>query len=140
MARVHTAGLGSVSDDGDRVRARRERLGMAKNELADMAGVSRDTLAAIEAGEGFRRTSLTKIERALDSIEQEVGIDAPPIAVPAPGASGPHVVTIRGTRGGDVDVVVSGSIDDIDKLAATVERLLLATEKKKVDEDENGPK
>ena len=139
VAREKRADSVPVSSEGDAVRRRREHLGMHKNELADAAGVSRDTLAAIEAGEGFRRVSLTKIERALDAAEEEAGIGAPP-PPPQPRAGEPHMVTIRGTRGGDVDVVVSGPIDDIDKLAATVERLLLATEKKKDDEPENGPK
>jgi len=138
VAREKRADSVPVSSEGDAVRRRREHLGMHKNELADAAGVSRDTRAAIEAGEGFRRVSLTKIERALDAAEEEAGIGAPP--PPQPRAGEPHMVTIRGTRGGDVDVVVSGPIDDIDKLAATVERLLLATEKKKDDEPENGPK
>ena len=124
MAREKRADSGPVSSEGDIVRRRRERLGMHKGELAEAAGVNRDTLAAIEAGEGFRRVSLTKIERALDAAEQEAGIGTPPLETPAPSEPAtPHVVTIRSSRG-DIDVVVSGPIEDIDKLAATVERLL----------------
>jgi len=137
MAREKRADSGAVSTEGDSVRRRREHLGMHKNELADAAGVSRDTLAAIEAGEGFRRVSLTKIERALDAAEEEAGLGTPPPRHPEPrDPREPHMVTIRGTRGGDIDVVVSGPIDDIDKLAETVERLLLATEPKKDQGDE----
>jgi len=133
MAARITAQSGGVSDDGERVKARRERLGLDKLHLAEQAGVSRETLAAIENGQGFRRSTLTKIERVLDALEEEAGIGFPP-ARHEP--SEPHIVTIRGTRGGDVDVVVSGPIDDIDKLAETVERQLLATEKKKDQGDE----
>jgi len=57
---------------------------MTKVELAEEAGVSRHTVAAIEKGEGFTRSSLTKIMRALDSVEEEAGMNAPPPA-PAPG-------------------------------------------------------
>jgi len=138
VAARNTADFAGVSDDGDRVRRRRERLGIDKLHLAKEAGVSRETLAAVERGEGFRRSTLTKIERVLTALEEEAGFGTSPPA--ELGAGEPHMVTIRGTRAGDVDVVVSGPIDDIDKLAATVERLLLATEKKKVDEGENGPK
>lgn len=136
MARQDRADFGNVSDDGDRVRARRERLGLDKLHLAQEAGISRETLAAIEDGKGFRRSSLTKIERVLEALEAEAGMDAQPANTAAqPGD--PHVVTIRGTRGGDIDVVVSGPIEDIDKLAATVERLLRTSEERKV-QAENG--
>src|SRR5689334_10955415 len=121
-----------TGDEGNHVRLRRERLGMDKSQLAREAGVSRETLAAIERGEGFRRSTLTKIEHALDEAEKEAGLEAAPLPAPPAAQSGsatsdPHVVTIRGTRGGDIDVVVSGPIGDIDKLAETVERLLRST-------------
>lgn len=56
---------------------------MSQAELAREAGVNRDTVAAIERGQGFRRSSLTKIEKALDAIEEESGIHTPP-PVPQP--------------------------------------------------------
>jgi transcriptional regulator with XRE-family HTH domain len=116
-----------VTTEGDEVRARRERLGMHKGELAESAGVNRDTLAAIEAGEGFRRVSLTKIERALDVAEAEAGIDTPPPAAAPSDQPGPRMVSFRiGGLVGDVNVVVEGPIDDIDKLRETVELLLHA--------------
>lgn len=59
--------------EGDRVKARRERVGWDKQPFARRAGVSRATLASIENGQGFNRSSLTKIEKALDEIEEEAG-------------------------------------------------------------------
>lgn len=67
-----------MGEDAERLRARRERLGMSQAELAREAGINRDTVAAIERGQGFRRSSLTKLEKALDAVEEEVGIDVPP--------------------------------------------------------------
>ena len=67
MNRLGKEHLAGVSEEGDRVRARRERLGMSKSDLAAEAKVNRNTLAAIEAGESFNRTTLAKIERALTS-------------------------------------------------------------------------
>jgi len=133
MARLGRGEFGDMNEEGERVKARRERLGMEKIDLARAAGVHRNTLAALENGESYNRSTLRKVELALGEAEHEAGIDTPR---PAASAGEPHMVTIRGTRGGDVDVVVSGPIEDIDKLAETVERLLLATEPKKDQGDE----
>lgn len=78
MNRLGKEHLADVSEEGARVRTRRERLGETVKGLAAEAKVSRNTLAAIEAGESFNRTTLAKIERALDSLEHEAGIDSPP--------------------------------------------------------------
>lgn len=109
MPRLDKEHSGDVSDEGDRIRARRERLGLDKRHLAADAGISRETLAAIEGGQGFRRTSLTKIERVLDKLEAMAGLDAPP-AAPASDQGSSSMVTFRlGKLTGDVDVVVEGS-------------------------------
>lgn len=60
-------------EDGQRVRERRGRLGVDKKSLAEKAGVNRSTLAAIEAGESYNRTTLAKIQRALDTLEVRAG-------------------------------------------------------------------
>ena len=122
MARQDTAQSGPVSDEGDNVRRRRERLGMSKGELADAAGVNRDTLAAIESGEGFRRVSLTKIERALLTAEQEAGLDAPPAVKPEP-TSAPRMVVVR-IKSEHGEVVVEGPVEDIATLRAEALALL----------------
>src|SRR4051812_31490803 len=119
MAREKQAESAPVSSEGDSVRRRRERLGLHKNELADAAGVSRDTLAAIESGEGFRRTSLTKIEQALEAAEVEAGIDAPsPEQEPESVQSRPVVINLDGGA-----VVVEGPIENLEALIAAAERL-----------------
>lgn len=69
-----------MSNEGERLRQRRERLGIDKKALAEAAGVNRNTLAAIENGESFNRSSLAKLERVLDELEHEAGLDAPPAA------------------------------------------------------------
>lgn len=122
MARLNREQSGDVSDDGDRVKARRERLGMDKIDLAKEAGVSRDTLAAIEAGEGFRRSSLTKIEKALDALEEEVGIDSPP-GRPQETAERFLEFTVNGLYGAE-SVVVRGPVEDREALLEMVERLM----------------
>lgn len=122
MARLDKEQSGVMSDDGQRVRARRERLGMGKRELAAMAGVARDTLAAIEEGQGFRRSSLTKIERALDEAEAEAGIDAPPAKV---SADEQDLVEFRveGVLGVQA-VVVRGPVRDVREFEGSIARIL----------------
>lgn len=116
MAREVRADSSPVSDEGDAVKRRRERLGWNIGELADAAGVNRDTVSAIEAGEGFRRSSLTKIENALQSAEDEAGISAPP----AP-AAGLVEIEVDGDR-----IVVRGPVTDPDLVVDMVARLLAA--------------
>ena len=126
MAPRNAADFGIVSDDGDRIRARRERLGVDKRHLAAEAGISRETLAAIEGGQGFRRTSLTKIERVLDKLEEEAGMTETKQAPSEPAAE-PQLVTIRLPSGAGADIVVSGPVGSIDKLRETAEALLRAS-------------
>lgn len=122
MVRLNAAHSGVMSEEGDRVTARRERLHMSKVELAEMADVSRDTLAAIEAGEGFRRSSLTKIEQALEAAEAEAGIDAPPVTV---AADDQDLVEFRieGVLGVQ-SVVVRGPVRDVREFEGSIARIL----------------
>lgn len=78
MARKRAEHSGVMGDDAERLRARRQRLDLSQEALAQKAHVNRDTIAAIERGQGFRRSSLTKIEKALDDLEHEAGLDVPP--------------------------------------------------------------
>ena len=126
MARKDSADSGVMSDEGDRVRARRERLNMSKLELAGLADVSRDTLAAIEDGLGFRRSSLTKIEQALDAAEQEAGITAP---LPAAREDAPRLATFDVSGEGGFHIVVSGPIEDADVLKRQVVDIIQAMRK-----------
>lgn len=119
MAARNTANSSDVSDDGDRIRARRERLGVDKRHLAAEAGISRETLAAIEGGQGFRRTSLTKIERVLDRLEEEAGMTEQP---PAP-TNAPRMVVVR-IKSEHGEVVVEGPVEDIATLRAEALALL----------------
>jgi transcriptional regulator with XRE-family HTH domain len=78
LARKKAEQSGGMEEDAERVRARRVRLGIPQAELAREARVSRTTLRAIEGGEGFQRSTLAKIERTLDELEHEAGLDVPP--------------------------------------------------------------
>ena len=123
------SGLVDNESRGKALRARRLRHGIKSlRQLAMQSGVSRGVVTAAEEGTATDE-AYDRLEAWFDRFEEETGSDRPA------DTSSPHMVTIRGTRAGDVDVVVSGPIDDIDKLAETVERLLLATERKKAAEE-----
>lgn len=121
MTRENRADSGPVSDDGDRVRLRRERAQLHVNELAELAGVNRDTLSAIEAGKGFRRTSLSKVENALTQFEELHGITAPPLPEQTVQATGPRIVTLRNDVG---EVVLDRTGMTEEELVSTARALL----------------
>lgn len=112
-----------MSVEGDRVVARRQRLGMDKSRLASEAGVSRDTLNAIERGQGFRNSSLRKIERVLDAREQEAGITEPVEVAPVASASQSRIVIIR-LKNDVGEVVLEGPAENQASLIADAQRLL----------------
>ena len=136
MARKDRADLPDMNTEGSQVRARRERLGMGIKDLATEAGVSRDTLSDLESGtKDFRQATLYKVQRALDRIESESGIDAPP-----PGEGGearPGLVRfeVRGVYGADA-LVVEGPIDNIAELEEAVDRIMRRVQGRSADEGE----
>lgn len=138
---MHAVAYGAQSgfvtnDRGAEIQRRLDRLNLSDRDFERRTGVERKTLRrAIEQGDRTRESTWRSIEAALDQLEARFRGEPTP-AGPKNEGAGPHMVTIRGTRAGDVDVVVEGPIEDIDKLAATVERLLLATERKK-DQDQS---
>lgn len=103
MARQPAPHSGGMSGDAERLRTRMERLGISDSALARESGVNRDTVAAIKGGMGFRRSSLAKIEDALERLEQEAGMEHPPpegelveFVIQVPGEPDATVI-VRGT-------------------------------------------
>ena len=119
---------------GKALRARRLRLGIKSiRQLAMQSGVSREAVTAAEDGSASEDT-YARLEAWFERFEEETGA----AEKPADTSPGPRMVTFR-LKGGDVDVVVEGPIEDIDALAATVERLLASSERKRaVESDESG--
>lgn len=121
--RLETAQSGVVNTEGETVRRRRERLGMDKSALAVRAKVNRDTVNAIEDGKGYRRSSLTKIEQALDVAEEQRGLKPAPRDPDSP-IQHASIVVERGEGPAKVRVAVEGDHDP-DELAALARKLLL---------------
>lgn len=115
MARTNRAESLPMAQDGEEVRRRRERLGADKKRLATVAGVSRETLAAIENGQGYRQTTMAAILKALDEMEQEVGIHA---ASPV-GQVEFEIISTDGTR-----AIVRGPVADRAELEEAVGEII----------------
>lgn len=112
VARVTSEQRGS----GEAIKARRERHGMTRKELAERAQVSRTTLIALEEGRGATQgATMGKVIAALDAFEEETGAT---IVREEPG-----LVTYRVHKAG-VDVTLSGPVESIPDLERSVERLL----------------
>lgn len=100
--------------EGDRIRVRREALGITKQALAAKAGIDRGRLSEIERGANARPTTIAVIDRALAELEEEM--------------SGPydseHTVTFRMSGNFGVDVTVQGPVENLSELEESVGRLL----------------
>lgn len=112
-----------TNDRGAEIQRRLDRLNLSDRDFERRTGVERKTLRrAIEQGDRTRESTFRNIELALDQLEAR--LRGEPTATPAaPEARGPNMVTLRRSEG-DIDVVVEGPIENIEALAATVERLV----------------
>lgn len=118
MARNELAQSGGMSEEGQRITERRERLKLNKSELARESDVHRDTITDIEGGKGFQAATLAKLDETLTRLEAEAGIGVP--AKPQPGLVRFRVEGVYGTEA----LVVEGSIDNLAELEASVDRIM----------------
>lgn len=108
-----------VRNDGDRVRARREQMGLNVTDMAKEAGVSRDTLSDLESGKRAPHPStLAKVVEALTRLEEEMGMDAP-----TPGPNNLVRYVVNGVYGAE-SLVVEGPVDNIAELEESVDRIM----------------
>lgn len=131
MTTTHATESVTMSDFGETARLRRERLRATQDEVAEAAGVNRDTVGAVEAGKGSAR-SRGKVDDALTAMEAEAGftsIAAPtPPTIPAPAPPServPHLVRIevKNVYGASA-IVVEGPVEDLPALEAAVDRIM----------------
>lgn len=113
--------------DGARVRARRQRMGMNIVDLATEAGISRDTLSDLEAGNKKPHPdTVAKVLGALGRLEEEMGLDDDSLPPGARRIGDPMddlvEFTVEGHSG--IRAVVKGPIRDLDALQAAVSKLI----------------
>lgn len=122
------ASVAAVTDGaGQRIKDRRERLGVPVKALAERAGVDRGRLAEIERGvaSNVRPATIGAIERALDALEAERGLDADlPPGAHRIGDPADDLIEfiIEGTDG--IKAVVKGPIRDMDEMQAAAQKLI----------------
>lgn len=108
--------------DGRAIKARRERIGFKIYELADAAGVNKDTLSDWERGKRSPHSDTVEaVMAALDRLEEEMGIDAPP--PPAQAKPGMLRFEVTGVYGADA-LVVEGPIENLAELEAMIDRIM----------------
>jgi len=127
MAQVNEEQSLPMRTDVAHVKTRRRRLGYNITDLATEAGISRDTLSDLEAGNKRPHPdTVAKVLEALDRLEHEVGMDAPPLPAGArqigDPAEGLVEFTVEGNFG--VRAVVKGPIRDLDALQEAVGKLI----------------
>lgn len=117
-----------VSDAGDRVRMRRERLGASQGEVAEHANVNRDTVSAVEHGQSSAK-SRRLVTDALTRMEEEAGLpsigEEPLVRRVAPVEGSPQLIRIEvpNLHGGQA-LVVEGPVDNPEALAAAVDAIM----------------
>ncbi len=117
-----------VSDAADRARMRRERLALTQGEVADEAGVNRDTVSAVEHGQSSAKSRRLVLD-ALTRMEEEAGLsplgDEPLVrrVEPVAGAPGLLRVEVPNMYGGKA-LIIEGSSDDPEGLAAAVDAIM----------------
>ena len=122
MSRLVLAQSSNVdSDDAAKVAERRELLGLSRAKLAALAGVDRETLAKIEAGQPTTAAKLSQVLAALDRREHEYGMD-PQAVVAEPSTVEQIEFTVEGDFG--VKVTVKGPIADRTELEASVANII----------------
>jgi transcriptional regulator with XRE-family HTH domain len=128
--------------DVGQVKARRLRLGYNITDFAAEAGISRDTLSDLEAGNKRPHPdTLAKVLDALERLEREMGVGAPlPAGARRIGDPADDLVefSIEGNFG--VRAVVKGPIRDLDALQAAVSKLIAGMQAEQdLGRDEDAP-
>ncbi|MFC7726181.1 helix-turn-helix domain-containing protein [Nocardioides sp. GCM10028917] len=113
--------------DGTLARARRERLGASQEDVADQAGMNRDTVSAVEHDNSSAKSrrlvadTLTRMEddAGLPPYEQPLVEDVAPVK----GAARLIRVEVPGLNGAAA-LVVEGPADNPEALAAAVDAIM----------------
>lgn len=119
-----------VSNFGEQVRLRRERLRIKQDQLASAAGIkSRDTITAIEHGGGSAAYQ-RRVDEALTKMEEEAGFKAEPLTTPTPAPANapedhPQVIRfeVQGVYGAKA-LIVEGPPENIAELEEMVDRIM----------------
>lgn len=135
MSAVHAADFAVVtSERGDQIQERLNALGITDRQWHDRTGIDRKTLRrAINGDAAVRANTYRQIEDWLTRLEKEKGSFDGPTGE----TEDPHVVTFKLSGNFGVDVAVSGPVENIDELRATVEKLIRGMGQRSTDSEES---
>lgn len=109
------------ADRGAWIERRMRLIGISQRAFAEHAGINRATVKkAVEGDEGVLERNLRRIEKALDDLEEEMGIE--PEDLSRQGGAGP--LTFQMTTPDGMEIIVSGPVEDADMLREQVTKLI----------------
>lgn len=109
------------ADRGARIERRMRLIGISQRAFAEHAKISRVTVKkAVDGDEGVLERNLLRIEKALDELEEEMGIE--PEEQQHVGAAGP--LAFRMTTPDGMEIIVSGPVEDADEMRQQVMKLI----------------
>lgn len=142
VSRLSTSvGAVTQSDAGADIQRRRLAIGMSVAKLAKLAGVDRGRLAALEAGQKVRDTTLAAVTRALADLEHELGMDMPsqvqgvPVSIPTQAPSSEGIIEFDITGDFGVHIVVKGPVVDADLLRRQAAAIIREIRGESTDQD-----
>lgn len=109
-----TLGNMEQAERGGAIRRRMDDLGVGLNEVAEVAGVARNSVHNATRGAASERT-YRRVEIALDKLE-----GTPDVVAVVPGG----IVEFEVTGDFDVKVIAKGPIENVDEIRAQVTRLV----------------
>jgi hypothetical protein len=113
--------VASRADRGAWIERRMRLMGISQRAFAEHAKISRVTVKkAVDGDEGVLERNLRRIEKALDDLEEEMGIE--PEDLQQASSSGP--LTFQMTTPDGMEIIVSGPVEDADKLREQVTKLI----------------
>lgn len=127
MSQLMTAPRLSAVDGetAHKMKARRMALGLSVKKLAELAGVDRGTLTALESADPrMRDSTVGAVDAALSRLEHELGMDMPSMTED-------DLVEFRVSGNFGVDVVVKGPVRDVEVLEESVARLVERMQREK---------
>lgn len=113
--------VSSRAERGARIERRMRLMKVSQRAFAEHTGIHRNTIKkAVEGDEGVLERNLRRIEKALDDLEEEMGIE--PEDWHQQSDAGPLIFQMTTPDG--MEITVSGPVEDADMLREQVTKLI----------------
>ena len=113
--------VSSRAERGARIERRMRLMKVSQRAFAEHTGIHRNTIKrAVDGDEGVLERTLRRIEKALDDLEEEMGIE--PEDWRQQSDAGPLIFQMTTPDG--MEITVSGPVEDADMLREQVTKLI----------------